>query len=111
MPSFCIRDCSVERLIPSRVAAPFGPATIQLVCSSAATICWRSASSRTARIFCEPPAGLVDGPRALGEDHRSFDHVLQLTDVARPWVFDQRRHGFGRNGMGCLAAAPPELLD
>jgi hypothetical protein len=45
MPSFCIRDFSVERLIPSRAAAPFGPPMVQLICSSAATICFVSCES------------------------------------------------------------------
>ena len=60
MPSFCIRDCSVDRLIPKRAAAPFGPATVQLVCSSAATICWRSVSSSTSRMLRAASLGLAD---------------------------------------------------
>jgi hypothetical protein len=31
MPSFFIRNCRVDRLIPSRAAAPFGPATTHAV--------------------------------------------------------------------------------
>ena len=31
MPSFCMRDCSVDRCMPRRAAAPLGPATFQLV--------------------------------------------------------------------------------
>jgi hypothetical protein len=30
IPSFCMRDCSVDRFIPSSVAAPLGPAMVQL---------------------------------------------------------------------------------
>ena len=51
IPSLCIRDCSVERFIPSRAAAPFGPAIVQFVCSSARRICWRAVLSRTARML------------------------------------------------------------
>jgi hypothetical protein len=50
IPSFCILDCNVDRLIPRRAAAPFGPATIQFASSSAATIRSRSASSSAVRL-------------------------------------------------------------
>jgi hypothetical protein len=39
IPSFCIRDWSVDRFMPKSAAAPLGPATIQLACSSAAKTC------------------------------------------------------------------------
>ena len=43
--SFFIFFCSVDRFIPSRAAAPFGPATTQPVSRSAARMCSRSASA------------------------------------------------------------------
>src|ERR1700692_348486 len=49
-PSLRIRNCSVERFIPNRVAAPLGPATTQFVCDNTLKICFRSVSSRTFRI-------------------------------------------------------------
>jgi hypothetical protein len=45
MPSFFILDCSVERFIPSRAAAPFGPPTIQLVLRRTVMMYSRSAST------------------------------------------------------------------
>src|SRR5207244_13181646 len=46
MPSLRMRAWSVVRFMPSRVAAPLGPALRHCVCLSARQICWRSASSR-----------------------------------------------------------------
>src|SRR5258708_4164042 len=51
IPSFCIRNCGVGRFIPSRAAAPFGPAKTQLVCSRTDRICFLSTSSRVATPF------------------------------------------------------------
>jgi len=82
MPSFCIRDCRVERLIPRRVAAPLGPATIQLVCSSAVIICWRSASSRIARILWALPFGVATC-------------VPAAAAVASEFALDTRRSSLG----------------
>ena len=49
MPSFRILNCNVDRFIPSRAAAPLGPAMTQLLSSSALTICARSAVLRVSR--------------------------------------------------------------
>ena len=49
--------------------------------------------------------------RAFGEDHRPLDHILQLADIPRPRIFDQRGHGLRRNGVDGLADPPAELLD
>ena len=54
MPSFYMRECSVDRLRPRRAAAPLGPAIFPIVFSRAATISCRSASSRVARKFPLP---------------------------------------------------------
>src|SRR4029077_18634326 len=45
IPSFLIFSCKVERFIPRRVAAPFGPATTQPVSQRAPRMCSRSASA------------------------------------------------------------------
>ena len=45
-----MRNCSVERFIPNRSAAPLGPATTQFVCDNTFKMCLRSVSSRTFRI-------------------------------------------------------------
>jgi hypothetical protein len=42
MLSFCMRNNSVDRLMPSRAAAPLGPPTFPIVFSSAVTISLRS---------------------------------------------------------------------
>src|SRR5262249_44053929 len=60
MPSFCMRDGSVDRFNPSREAAPSGPATTQSLFSKAARICWRSASSSASRILPEGAAARLD---------------------------------------------------
>ena len=44
IPIFFIRNCRVERLMPRRKAAPFGPPSTQFVSLSTARICLRSAS-------------------------------------------------------------------
>ena len=48
---------------------------------------------------------------APGVDHRPFDHVLQLPDVARPGVALQHLHGHGRHGVNGLARFAGKLLD
>ena len=45
IPSFPILSCNVERFIPRRAAAPFGPATTQAVSRRAPRMCSRSASA------------------------------------------------------------------
>ena len=45
-PQLTRRNCRVERFIPRRMAAPFGPPSTQFVSSSAARMCLHSASSR-----------------------------------------------------------------
>ena len=47
MPNFRMRACSVVRFIPSKAAAPFGPAIRHSVWRSARRICCRSASSQS----------------------------------------------------------------
>ena len=49
IPSLRILYCSVERLMPSREAAPLGPATVQWVSSRTPRISRRSLSSRPLR--------------------------------------------------------------
>ena len=54
---------------------------------------------------------LVDGPqfrergsqnRAIGENDRPLDEVLQFPDIARPLPVGQRSHGLGRYGFDVL---------
>jgi hypothetical protein len=45
MPSFLIFHCNVERFMPRRVAAPFGPPSTQSVSRRAPLMCSRSASA------------------------------------------------------------------
>ena len=45
IPSFLIFSCKVERFIPRRAAAPFGPPTTQPVSRRAPRMCSRSASA------------------------------------------------------------------
>jgi len=59
MPSFCMRDWSVLRFIPSIDAAPLGPPTTQLEASRASRMWRRSASS-----IVITGAGRRDGIRA-----------------------------------------------
>ena len=101
MPSLRMRNCSVERFIPRRAAAPFGPATTQLLRSSAATMCRRSASSSVSRLPARRRLRRAERTSRLGgrsapqsarrawaprQDHGALDQVLQLADVARPVV-------------------------
>jgi hypothetical protein len=48
--------------------------------------------------------------RAGRENNRTFDDVLQLADVGRSGVADQRVHGRRRDGFDPLAHPPGELL-
>jgi hypothetical protein len=52
MPSFFIFQCNVERFIPRRAAAPFGPPSTQAVSWRTPRMCSRSASARV-----EPEVG------------------------------------------------------
>src|ERR1700689_971314 len=48
--------------------------------------------------------------RALGKDDRSLDDILQLPDVARPGVTNQRVHGFRRDGVDLLGHIKSKVL-
>src|SRR5258706_11541904 len=78
MPSYCIRDCRVERFIASSIAAPFGPATVELVWSSADKICLRSGSSNRVRMLPEPPFGLAGWFTLESNASRSEEHTSEL---------------------------------
>ena len=52
IPSLFIRNWRVERFIPRRVAAPFGPETTHRVSFKVAMICARCACSRVS--YCPP---------------------------------------------------------
>src|SRR5262245_18650774 len=54
--------------------------------------------------------GLRNG-RALDNHHRSLDHVFKLTDVARPGIRFQVRHGLVVDTQSLLAAALAALLE
>src|SRR5208282_3333989 len=56
IPSLRMRNWRLERFIPRRAAAPWGPATTQFACSRALRISCRSASSSTLRRLTRPPA-------------------------------------------------------
>ena len=95
IPSFLIRDQSVERLRPSSAAAPFGPASTPPVCSSALRMWRRSASSSVHHVVRgdrdvagRPRCGaLQDAP--LAQDDGALEDVRQLAHVARPVVGDE----------------------
>ena len=72
MPSFCIRDWSVLRFIPSMAAAPLGPPTTQLEASSASMM-WRLSASSIVRTATE--AGFRDSCRS------SLGMVRRLPEV------------------------------
>jgi hypothetical protein len=85
IPSFCMRNCRVGRFIPSRAAAPFGPAKTQLVCARTDRICLLSISSRVATPFSCPPMSEVFIFRSSSEtfkyqsfreDHSSLNYIL-----------------------------------
>jgi hypothetical protein len=67
IPSFFILNCKVDRFKPSFEAAPFGPAILQPLASSACTI---SARSESRRFISEASGGpdilLIEGEGALG---------------------------------------------
>ena len=65
MPSFFIFLYSVERFIPRRVAAPFGPPNTQPVSRRTPRMCSRSASARVAAAFFSPAASSAE---ARGEE-------------------------------------------
>ncbi len=99
MPSFFMRNCSVERLRPRRSAALPGPATFQLHSASTARMWARSTSSRvplpaarTSSRAVETSDRVGSEGRALGEDERALDHVLELAHVAGPCVRRERAH-------------------
>jgi hypothetical protein len=46
IPSLCILNCRVDRFIARCAAAPWGPATTQLLSLRAFRICWRSVSCK-----------------------------------------------------------------
>ena len=118
IPSFCMRNWSVGRFRPSRAAAPFGPANTQLVCSKTDRICLRSTSSRVEkplvwpfsapRTFKSARGTLSSGP--WEKIHRTLNHILQLANVSRPWIANQRVHGLGRDGVDRLGHIEGEML-
>ena len=103
-PSLRMRNCRVDRFMPSRAAAPFGPAITQRCARGRARMWRRSACSSVSARPVAPARGLrgVSAPRparpasARREDHRALDQVLQLADVARPVVARQRVHRLRR---------------
>src|SRR5258705_12970030 len=48
--------------------------------------------------------------RVLRNDNGALDYVLQFADVAGPRIFDQRRHGLGRDRIDRLTHLPAVLL-
>jgi hypothetical protein len=119
MPSFFIFQYNIERFIPSRAAAPFGPPTTQPVSRSAPRMCSRSASASvtaaaegaeaSSAAGCKSLRGTCRG-RAGGEDHRALDDVLQLPHVARPGVANQGVHDRRWDGLDPPAHPPGEPL-
>ena len=105
IPSLRMRNCSVERLIPRRAAAPSGPATTQWV-ARAPRGCgagrrpracpWRrrragpGASRGGVWHAVQPLDRHIEG-RAGREDHGALDQVLQFADIARPVVLVRAR--------------------
>ena len=93
-----MRYRSVLGLSPRRSAALPAPLIFQRHAWSAARICARSMSSRllVCSIRWQPRnvhQWFVQTQRCpRRQDHRAFDHILQLPNVARPIVFDQRLH-------------------
>ena len=47
---------------------------------------------------------------ARGENNRALDHVLQLADVSRPRVTNERIHGLGRDGIDLLGHIEGKVL-
>ena len=48
---------------------------------------------------------------ARGQNHGTFDEVLQFTNVAWPLIAYQRLHGFRRNGVDHPMVPAAEFLD
>ena len=101
IPSFFIRKCRVERFIPSRAAAPCGPATTQFVSFKIDMMCSRSASLRVLPLVSSSWYAMRSQSgewyaehRTRRKDHRALDYILQLTDISGPRVPNQRFHRF-----------------
>ena len=45
------------------------------------------------------------------DDDRTFDHILQFTNVSVPRIANQRLHGFGGNCIDVLIHPAREILD
>ncbi len=121
MPSFCILDCSVVRLIPSLAAAPVAPAITPPDSLNAVRICWRSISSScSAGVFGAFERAGQRGPeigernlelRARRKNDRTLDEVLQLANVAGPERSLQRVHRGAWNDGDPALERPRELVD
>ena len=121
IPSFCILDCSVVRLIPSLAAAPVAPAITPPDSLSAVRICWRSISSNcSAGVFGASRRACQRGPeigernlelRARRKNDGTLDQVLQLANVARPERSLQRVHRGARNDGDAALERPRKLVD
>ena len=65
MPNFRIRNWRVERFMPSRAAAPLGPAMTHCNCSRALRIWLRSASPSVSRSVFAGLTGFASAARAV----------------------------------------------
>jgi hypothetical protein len=123
-----MRMYGVVRLIPRRAAAPFGPPNHPI-----SPIRGRAESQR-APSHPERPEDLHAGPnwasasgfradvpiefgkgnmkhRTFRNDDRTFDHILQFSNISRPVIADQGLHRFRRDGVSPAAITPAEFLN
>ena len=59
------------------------------------------------------PSSRLSGTLRIGplrKNDRALNHILQLADISRPGIADQRVHGFGRDGFDLLAHIKREML-
>ena len=127
IPSFRMRAYRVERLIPKRDAAPFGPMITPRVCCSVLRMCSRFKSSRvmgsSGEGTCVPDPSLARGQQRVGgggggggggwgvgggggvvgggatgcQYYAALDEVLQLSDISRPRIGGKGVHHFRSN--------------
>jgi hypothetical protein len=112
IPSFFIRNCSVDRFIPSRVAAPRGPDSTHFVSFTVARMCARSVSFS---VRCVPftwpgaarPCRSSSGTRSVGPDELAAKHGLEAWRMWRESLEGVLllKHGDGAAGSRSLGEA------
>src|SRR5208282_4416172 len=63
------------------------------------------------KVFAREPTLLDREFPLVMNNYRSFDNILQLTDVSGPRISSQRLHRLERNRVNCLVHALAKLLD